>query len=118
MPRTTGTIGPNLDDAFASDKEQGFSLQTIAEVVRGQIAYPEPPMPGNLVDGRHADDVAGYVAECSANPTCGVTAANPLRRRRPTTTPTTATTAPPAGRSRRRPARRSSRRPAAATATR
>ncbi len=90
----TGTIGPNLDDAFASDKEQGFSLQTIADVVRGQIAYPEPPMPANLVTGSDADDVAVYVAKCSANPTCGVTAANPLPPPSSTTTSTTTTTAP------------------------
>src|SRR5437588_46971 len=36
--KSTGTIGPNLDDAFASDKEQLFSQQTIKDVVRGQIA--------------------------------------------------------------------------------
>ncbi len=71
--KTTGTVGPNLDDAFASDKEQGFSLSTIKDVVRGQIAYPEPPMPANLYQGQNADDIATYVAQCSGNPTCGVT---------------------------------------------
>jgi mono/diheme cytochrome c family protein len=73
--KTTGTVGPNLDDAFASDKEQGFSQSTIKDVVRGQIAYPEPPMPANLYDGQNADDIAIYVAQCSGNPNCGVTAA-------------------------------------------
>ncbi len=73
--KTTGTVGPNLDDAFASDKEQGFSQSTIKDVVRGQIAYPEPPMPADLYEGQDAADVAIYVAQCSGNPTCGVTAA-------------------------------------------
>ena len=73
--KTTGTVGPNLDDAFSSDKEQGFSQSTIKDVVRGQIAYPEPPMPANLYSGQDASDIAIYVAQCSGNPTCGVTAA-------------------------------------------
>jgi mono/diheme cytochrome c family protein len=73
--KTQGTTGPNLDDAFASDKEQGFDEQTMADVVRGQIAYPEKPMPPNLVEGTDANDVSVYVAKCSANPNCGVTAA-------------------------------------------
>jgi mono/diheme cytochrome c family protein len=73
--KTTGTVGPNLDDAFASDKEQGFSQSTIKDVVRGQIAYPEPPMPANLYEGQDADDIAIYVAQCSGVPDCGVTAA-------------------------------------------
>jgi cytochrome c553 len=49
----------------------------MADVVRGQIAYadPEGPMKPNLVTGTDADDVALYVAKCSANPSCGVTAA-------------------------------------------
>lgn len=72
--KTTGTVGPNLDDAFASDKEQGFEVQTLKDVVRGQIAYPEEPMPANLYEGQDANDVATYVAQCSGNPTCGVTA--------------------------------------------
>jgi mono/diheme cytochrome c family protein len=75
--KSTGTIGPNLDDAFSSDKEQGFSEQTMADVVRGQIAYadPEGPMTPNLVRGADADSVALYIAKCAGNPTCGVTAA-------------------------------------------
>jgi mono/diheme cytochrome c family protein len=73
--KTQGTIGPNLDDAFSSDKQQGFALQTMADVVRGQIAYPEKPMPANLVQGSDADDVSVYIAKCSGNPSCGVTAA-------------------------------------------
>jgi mono/diheme cytochrome c family protein len=45
--------------------------------VRGQIAYPEPPMPANLYTGQDARDIADYVARCSGNPTCGVTAEKP-----------------------------------------
>ena len=89
--RSTGTVGPNLDDAFASDKEQGFKEQTMADVVRGQIAYPEAPMPANLVQGSDADDVAVYIAKCAANPACGVTAANTSPPPATTTTPTTTT---------------------------
>lgn len=75
--KSQGTIGPNLDDAFSSDKAQGFSQQTMADVVRGQIAYadPEGPMKPNLVTGADANSVALYIAKCAGNPTCGVTAA-------------------------------------------
>ena len=72
-----GTLGPSLDDAFSSDKQQGFSEQTMADVVRGQIAYPDPEgvMQPNLVSGSDADSVALYIAKCAGNPNCGVTAA-------------------------------------------
>ncbi|MFL5964582.1 MAG: c-type cytochrome [Gaiellaceae bacterium] len=75
--KAQGTIGPNLDDAFSSDKQQGFSEQTMADVVRGQIAYADPlgPMKPNLVTGTDADSVALYIAKCAGNPNCGVTAA-------------------------------------------
>ena len=91
---STGTVGPNLDDAFSSDKAQGFSEQTIRDVVRGQIAYAEPPMPQNLYEGQDADDVAVYVAKCSANPHCGVTAEKPVSTTTTGSTTTTATAAP------------------------
>jgi mono/diheme cytochrome c family protein len=74
---THGTIGPNLDDAFAGDKAQGFSLSTMRDLVRGQIAYPEsdpgtghPGMTPNLLHGQQARDVAVYVAQCAAEPHC------------------------------------------------
>jgi mono/diheme cytochrome c family protein len=75
--KSQGTIGPNLDDAFSSDKTQGFSTQTMADVVRGQIAYadPEGPMKPNLVTGSDANSVSLYIAKCAGNPNCGVTAA-------------------------------------------
>ena len=94
--KTQGTIGPNLDDAFAADKQEGFHVSTMADVVRGQIAYPDARpgticektlrtaagkglsctssqgMTPNLVKGEDADDVAVYVALCSSNPSCDV----------------------------------------------
>jgi mono/diheme cytochrome c family protein len=87
--KAVGVVGPNLDDAFESDKQQGFSEQTIKDVVRGQIAYPEEPMPANLYRGQDARDIATYVAMCAGNPTCGVTAEG--------APPATTTTAPPPG---------------------
>ena len=89
--KSQGTIGPNLDDAFSSDKQQGFSQQTMADIVRGQIAYPEAPMPANIVRGAEADSVALYVAKCSGNANCGVTAASAAPP--PETTAATTTTA-------------------------
>jgi cbb3-type cytochrome c oxidase subunit III len=60
--RTTGTIGPNLDEAFAGPTSEGFDESTIREVVRHQIDYAAPPMPQDLVKGADADAVAAYVA--------------------------------------------------------
>ena len=94
--KTQGTIGPNLDYAFASVKQQGFHLSTIVDVVRGQIAYPDARpgticektaktkagkglsctssqgMTANLVHGQNARDVSVYVGLCSADPKCEV----------------------------------------------
>jgi cytochrome c6 len=44
------------------------------DIVRGQIAYPEKPMPANLYVGQNARDIAVYVAQCAGNASCGVTA--------------------------------------------
>lgn len=57
-----GTIGPNLDDAFATDRKEGFKQSTIQDVVLDQIRQPSAPMPKNLVVGQDAQDVAAYVA--------------------------------------------------------
>ena len=84
--KTTGAVGPNLDDAFSSAKSQGFSEQTMADIVRGQIAYPEEPMPPNLVRGNDADDVSLYIAKCAGNQNCGVTAASNAPPQATTTT--------------------------------
>ena len=58
----SGTVGPNLDDAFRGDKQQNFKESTITDVVLVQIRQPSPPMPKNLVKGADAQDVAAYVA--------------------------------------------------------
>ena len=75
---TKGTIGPNLDEAFRSVRQQGYDESTIKDVVRGQIAYPtsDPPagapgMPPNLVKGDDAWDVAAYVASVAGVPVKG-----------------------------------------------
>jgi cbb3-type cytochrome c oxidase subunit III len=60
-----GTVGPNLDDAFAGDRQQGFKESTIENVVLDQIREASKPMPQNLVTGQDAVDVAGYVAAVS-----------------------------------------------------
>jgi mono/diheme cytochrome c family protein len=85
--KTTGIIGPNLDNAFRYDKLQGFQESTIRDVVRGQIAYATSNpgtsfdgalvqgMPDNIVRGQDARDIAVYVSECAANTACGVKAA-------------------------------------------
>jgi hypothetical protein len=94
--KTQGTIGPNLDYAFGSVKQQGFHVSTIVNVVRGQIAYPDTRpgticvqtaktkagkglsctssqgMTANLVHGQDARDVSVYVGLCSADPNCEV----------------------------------------------
>ncbi len=39
---TTAQIGPNLDDAFASAREEGNDSDTIEGVVKAQVDYPRP----------------------------------------------------------------------------
>ena len=60
--------GPNLDQAFAGPKREGFEESTIREAVRDQIEFPTPPMPEDLVEGADADAVAAYVATVAADP--------------------------------------------------
>jgi cbb3-type cytochrome c oxidase subunit III len=57
-----GTLGPNLDNAFAGPKSENFKQSTIENVVLDQIREASMPMPANLVKGQDAIDVAGYVA--------------------------------------------------------
>jgi mono/diheme cytochrome c family protein len=59
---------PNLDEAFAGPRMEGFEDSTIEEVVRHQIEYAAEPMPRNLVEGEEADAVAAYVAAVASNP--------------------------------------------------
>jgi cytochrome c2 len=64
-----GTVGPDLDEAFAESRAEGFKSSAIENVVRDQIKYPTrgSGMPANLVKGQEADDVAAYVALCAAS---------------------------------------------------
>ena len=57
-----GTLGPNLDNAFAGPKAEHFKLSTLQNVVLDQIREASLPMPANLVKGQDAVDVAGYIA--------------------------------------------------------
>jgi mono/diheme cytochrome c family protein len=78
---TSGTVGPNLDNAFATDRAQGYADSSIENVVLDQIRLgsgpiatythaeqgvkgltPQTPMPANKVTGQDAIDVAAYVA--------------------------------------------------------
>jgi len=64
----SGKFGPNLDDAFGSDRAQGFKESTIRQVVADQIRFAGnygstgPTMPKNLVTGENVAAVASYVA--------------------------------------------------------
>jgi mono/diheme cytochrome c family protein len=61
---TTGTIGPNLDGAFAGPRAQHFRVNTIKQVVYDQIYHPAPAglMRPKIVTGADAASVAAYVA--------------------------------------------------------
>ena len=59
---TQGMQGPNLDGAFAADRQQGFKVSTIKQVVYDQIYHAAEPMPRKLVTGANAASVALYVA--------------------------------------------------------
>jgi cbb3-type cytochrome c oxidase subunit III len=65
---TNGTAGPNLDDAFGSDRQQGYKDVTIQQVVRQQIPLASGRMPANLVKGDDADAVSAYVAAVAGVP--------------------------------------------------
>jgi cbb3-type cytochrome c oxidase subunit III len=65
---TNGTIGPNLDNAFASDRKQGFEDVTIQQVVRQQISLASGKMPPDLVKGADADSVSAFVAATAGVP--------------------------------------------------
>ena len=63
---TNGTIGPDLDDAFAQSREAGMTSATFTQVVAEQIRYPvtnpstgAPGMPGPDQTLPSCDDVEG-----------------------------------------------------------
>ena len=75
---TKGVTGPNLDQAFARARQDGFGDSTFEGIVHRQIGQParrpqvDPEtgntaaMPANLVTGEDARDVAAYVASAVA----------------------------------------------------
>jgi mono/diheme cytochrome c family protein len=72
---TSGEIGPNLDDAFASAREVGEDSDTIEGIVKAQVEFPRPnngnsavSMPRDIVTGQDLDDVAAYVGEWAGVP--------------------------------------------------
>lgn len=63
---TAGTIGPNLDDAFAQAREAGMTSATFTQIVREQILFPitetstgAPGMPGPDTTLPECGDVEG-----------------------------------------------------------
>ena len=82
-----GTAGPNLDDAFAEVRKQGFEESTIFEVIDKTIKYPTQRslkqdkfsvhtngplptvnMPPDIVKGADREAVAAYVASVAGLP--------------------------------------------------
>jgi mono/diheme cytochrome c family protein len=59
---TSGTVGPNLDEAYAGSRLEGLEQSSFEALVRQQIDEADPPMPRHLVTGADAADVAAYVA--------------------------------------------------------
>lgn len=73
---TSGTVGPNLDDAFAAAREVGgFDSATVEGIVKNQIDNPRPSignpasdMPAHIAEGKDADDIAAYVGKYAGVP--------------------------------------------------
>jgi mono/diheme cytochrome c family protein len=73
---TSGTTGPNLDDAFAAAREAGgFDAETVEGIVKAQVDNPRPSngnpmasMPAHIVEGTDLDDVAAYVGKYAGVP--------------------------------------------------
>ena len=66
--QTKGTTGPNLDQAFQQALKDGLKRSGIRGAVHGWILHPNRNgvMPGKLVTGQDAYDVAAYVAQSVA----------------------------------------------------
>lgn len=67
---TKGNQGPNLDEAFGPSRSDGLGERTVAGVVERQILHvrKNSSMPGDLVTGKDAKDVAAYVAFVAGQP--------------------------------------------------
>jgi mono/diheme cytochrome c family protein len=79
---STATIGPDLDNAFAGSRKQGYPDSSIENIVLDQIRLGSGPiatyttskkftsqttMPANLLKGQDAIDVAAYVASVAGS---------------------------------------------------
>jgi plastocyanin len=75
---TKGTTGPDLDAAFAQSRTDGFKNSTVEGIVKDQILHPSrigqtdpannkplAAMPGGIVTGKDAVDVAAYVGQAA-----------------------------------------------------
>jgi mono/diheme cytochrome c family protein len=67
---TSGTAGPNLDDAFRQDRADGVKSTSIEGLVDYWIKYPDTQgvMPQMLLKGQTAQNVAAYVAAVASRP--------------------------------------------------
>ena len=67
---TKGTVGPDLDAAFARSLKDGFHRDTVESVVKRQIQQPATfgVMPAKLLKGQDAIDAAAYVGYAAARP--------------------------------------------------
>ncbi len=67
---TSGTTGPNLDDAFRQDVSDGINRSSIEGLIDYWISFPNDQgvMPAGLLKGQQAQDVAAYVAAVAARP--------------------------------------------------
>jgi mono/diheme cytochrome c family protein len=72
---TVGTVGPNLDDAFFSARNQaGFDESTFFQITLDQMHLAAPPMPRfdegpQRLAEQQLVDIAGYVASVAGKPT-------------------------------------------------
>jgi plastocyanin len=81
--QTSGTVGPNLDDAFREDRVDGVKSTSIEGLIDYWVRYPdtEGVMPANCgrgneyaskspfcLSGQNVQDVAAYVAQVAAQP--------------------------------------------------
>ncbi len=67
---TSGTVGPNLDDAFRQDRADGVKSTSIEGLIDYWIQYPNTQgvMPARLFTGQAAQNVASYVGHVAAIP--------------------------------------------------
>jgi mono/diheme cytochrome c family protein len=67
---TSGTTGPNLDDAFRQDRADGLKSASVEGLVDYWIKFPNTQgvMPAMLFSGQKAQDVAAYVAAVAGKP--------------------------------------------------